>query len=68
MPTHVFYDRTCDGSIEQWDSIISDRPGMLGSYPYKQNLVGFPEAVVFWADATGESIGVAPVLPPQNGK
>ena len=66
MPTHVFYHRTSNGSIGRLDSIISDRPRILGSYPHEQTLVGFPENVVFWADATGVSVGIAPILPPPD--
>lgn len=68
MSTHVFYYRACDGSIKRLDNLICTRPFLLGSYPYEQKLVGFPEEVVFWVDATGESVGVAPILLPQNGE
>lgn len=66
MPTHVFYHRAGDGLIERLDYLICDRPRLLGSYPYEQKLIDFPEPVVFWADATGETVGIAPVLPSQD--
>ena len=66
MRTYVFYHRTLKGSIERLANLISDHPDLRGSYNHEESLVDFPETTVFWAEAEGESLGVAPVVPPST--
>ena len=38
----------------------------LAPYVHEEELIGFPESVVFWDNKTGLSVGIAPINPPSH--
>ena len=73
MFEYVLYIRTSRGYIERMDNGISNLPceppetyRSLAPYVHEEELVGFPESVVFWDNKTGLSVGIAPINPPSH--
>ena len=62
MKNYMFYLRNTQGSIERMKNFIpAPINTLLGTYPYEELLINFPEAIVFWANPRGASVGIAPV-------
>jgi len=67
MGKYITYLRTPDGNIErQPDAIITHSDDSLDPYMYEENLVGWPEPKVYWANDRGPSVGLAPLSSPSH--
>lgn len=73
MFEYAVYIRTTRGYIERTNRLISNPPcdpqetyRSLAPYVHEEELVGFPEPVVFWDNRTGLSVGIAPINPPSR--
>jgi hypothetical protein len=73
MFEYAVYIRTSRGYIERMNNVISNLAydpretyGSLAPYVHEEELVGFPESVVFWDNKTGLSVGIAPINPPSH--
>ena len=73
MFEYAVYIRTTRGYIERTNKVISNPPcdpretyRSLAPYVHEEELVGFPESVVFWENRTGLSVGIAPINPPSH--
>ena len=56
----VIYTRDASGVIERTGHRINGNHGAT-HHQHEETLTGWPERRVFWADATGPSIGAAPL-------
>jgi hypothetical protein len=64
LQRYVPYLRSTKGKIERFaDSIYDSSDDSRGPYVHEDALVGWPERYVFWAKATGPSVGIALFLP-----
>ena len=68
MCEYAIYIRTQEGYIKRMKNIVSGFPsflkvhyGSLTPYIHEEELVGFPEPTVLWANKLGPSIGIAPL-------
>ena len=73
MFEYAVYIRTSRGYIERMNNVTSNLAydprktyGSLAPYVHEEELVGFPESVVFWDNKTGLSVGIAPINPPSH--
>ncbi|MDE2365753.1 MAG: hypothetical protein KGM95_02340 [Betaproteobacteria bacterium] len=71
----AIYIRTQEGHIKRLENIVSGFPnsmqvhyGSLSHYVHEERLVGFPESIVLWANSTGPSVGIAPLIPHWPGE
>lgn len=70
MYEYAVYIRTQEGYIKRMKNIVSGFPnfmqahyGSLAPYVHEEQLVGFPESIVLWANSMGASVGIAPLVP-----
>jgi hypothetical protein len=62
MPRFAIYVRTEDGSVRRHHETAHYLPGFLDHpYVHEEQLVGWPESTVYWAEETGPTMGLAPV-------
>lgn len=60
---YVPYVRSSYGHIERLiDNIYSCSDEQLALFPHEEALSGWPESRVFWAEATGMCVGIAPTI------
>ena len=62
MSKYVTYLRTLEGNIERLPNAITTQLGnSLHPYRHEETLVGWPESKVYWANARGPAVGLAPL-------
>lgn len=73
MFEYAVYIRTTRGYIERTNKVIFNPPRdpqethrSLAPYIHEEELIGFPESVVFWDNKTGLSVGIAPINSPSH--
>jgi hypothetical protein len=60
--TLVTYTRDASGVITRTHSRVNMRAAdRAAEYPHAETLMGWPESRVYWRDASGRSVGVAPL-------
>ncbi|PTR17675.1 hypothetical protein C8R31_101842 [Nitrosospira sp. Nsp2] len=63
MRKYVPYIRTAEGFIERVSYAVYNSPDEPPApYVHEQSISGWPESTVFWAKATGRSVGIAPLF------